>query len=450
MINNNTALANKKELSAYSNFKINVISQCSNDKRYISAGNITPNWWYQIFTDKHGNPDLELITLLSEIVYQFRPNEIIDFITGKSIFIPKRKTDGWYTSYEYIENKIGFKPHKTRNALRKLENKGIVKRDTKNVLENGHRVNKLVIYLNQNFFESCFNAPEQDIRIKLKVNELVTKNPANPVKTPSCQISQHHISNKNKNNIRSSRANFTNAKNSNSETLSTASEKTKLVAKGKCNSSLVNQPTTEPVETTQEAQTVETPSPTPAPVEQLQVKATRPSNKRKTKTCEQQKQRKAANVVRNGFLAGGKRLSEIQPYLTDELCEKLRSACGRDFTNRAIREITKSIAVSELGRQAIFQHINGVVAYLTPALANEKRDAVKTSGEHYYTLAGMTSEDKLWQQQEQYLEEIEQISIKQPCPEHQFRAKLANTLERSTAYNLLLAMQIPWKLEIRF
>ena len=244
----------------------------------------------------------------------------------------------------------------------------------------------------------------------------------------------------NRNNIRSNRANFFNSNFNSQNTSTELVENSSVLAKGVILNSSANTQTLEQAETLHEPQSVETTSPTLATVTPIDTKA-RPSNKRKTKTREEQKQRKACHIIRSGFLGKGKRLSEIQPYLTDKICEKLRSGSGRSFTNKAIREITKAIAASEKGSQAFFYHINGLVAYLIPALIREKRDPNKVGGENYYTLAGMTSEDKLLQQQEQYLEETERISFKQPCPEHQFRAKLANTLERSTAYNLLLAMQ---------
>ena len=219
-----------------------------------------------------------------------------------------------------------------------------------------------------------------------------------------------------------SRANFSNIKNSNSETSNI-----------------------EPVETTQKAQAVETTSSKAATVTPIQTKPFRPSNKRKTKTQAEQKQRKAStvqasNVVQNGFLGGGKRLSEIQPFLTDELCERLRSKCGRSFTNQAIRQITKAIAASKKGSKAVFQHINGIVAYLTPALIKEKRDPNKIGGEGYYTLAGMTEEDKQLHKQESYLNQVENSGIHARCDYTQYRARIAGQFPTNLAYALLTSM----------
>ena len=250
-------------------------------------------------------------------------------------------------------------------------------------------------------------------------------------------------------NIRS-RANFSNVKNSNSQNLGTEPEETKnLVAKGSCFNSQTNQQATEYVETPQKPQVVETTSPKAATVTSIRTKAPRHSNKRRTRTNAEQKQLRAVNtpstktapkVVYNGFLSGGKRLSEIQPYLTDELCEKLRSSSGKLFTNKAIREITKSIAVSDKGSLAFFYHINGVVSYLTPALANEKRDPNKIGGEGYYTLAGMTAEDKLLHEREKYLNQVENSGIHTRCDYTQYRARIAGQFPVNLAYDLLTNM----------
>lgn len=238
-------------------------------------------------------------------------------------------------------------------------------------------------------------------------------------------------------NIRS-RANFSNSNLNSKNTSTELVENSSGVAKGVSLNSSANKQTLEQAETLHEPQVVETTSPTPATVTPIRTKA-RPANKRKTKTREEQKQRKTCHVVNNGFLGKGKHLSEVQPYLTDEICEKLRSGSGRAFTNKAIKEITKAIAASDKGAQAFFYHINGLVAYLIPALIREKRCPEKTNSENYYTLAGMSEEDKLWHQHEKYLAEVEEEAIRHVNPKNHFRAKLANALEHAKAYEFLMA-----------
>jgi len=186
---------------------------------------------------------------------------------------------------------------------------------------------------------------------------------------------------------------------------------------------------------------VETTTTNITPNSKVKAKPKRPTNLRKTRTREEQKQRKLSSTVPDYFLGRAKHISEIQTHLTDEVCEELRSRSKRPFSNRAIRQITKTISVSEKGKNVYFLYISGILAYLTAALINEKRDAVKTSGENYYTLAGKTQEDAILQQEEKYLSEVEEEAINRVSPTNQFRAKLANALERHTAYIFLFAME---------
>jgi hypothetical protein len=144
-----------------------------------------------------------------------------------------------------------------------------------------------------------------------------------------------------------------------------------------------------------------------------------------------------SSVSKNGFLGGGKNLKDMLEHLTDEMCSTLRSSCGRDFTDRAIREIVKAVSRSKKGGAAFFYHIKGFIAYLSKILIFEKRDSVKTSDTNYYITANQTSEEQEARKQEKYLTDIE-YSL-QVSPEWHLKKKLASVLERSKAYNLLTA-----------
>jgi hypothetical protein len=139
----------------------------------------------------------------------------------------------------------------------------------------------------------------------------------------------------------------------------------------------------------------------------------------------------------NGFLGKGKCLKDMLDHLTDEMCSTLRSNCGRDFTDRAIREIVKAVSRSKKGSAAFFYHIKGFVSYLSKILIFEKRDPVKISDTNYYITANQTNEEREEREQEKYLTEVE-YSL-QVSPEWHLKKKLASVLERSKAYNLLTA-----------
>lgn len=159
-----------------------------------------------------------------------------------------------------------------------------------------------------------------------------------------------------------------------------------------------------------------------------------------TNSTEVSKENKIAlGITNNGFLGRGKTLKDLLEHLTDEMCSTLRSKSGRDFTDKAIREIAKVVSRSKKGSRAFFYHIKGLIAYLSKILRFEKRDPVKISSVNYYITANQTTEERDIQKQEKYLSEIE-YSL-QASSEWHLKKKLAAVLERSKAYNVLTSFK---------
>lgn len=272
------------------------------------------------------------------------------------------------------------------------------------------------------FYEYCYVFKLNPEIIKELKEDGVLESEFIPAKKPR-SINNKDISNEIK--IRSSRANFFNSNFNSQDTSTEFIENSSVVAKKGTWLSFTNTQMTEQSETLYAPHAVEITSPTQTPITKHRENAFRPSN----------------NVVmRNGFLGGSKHISEIQPYLTDELCETLRSNSGKLFTNQAIRQITKAIAASRKGKYVEFKHMNGIVSYLTTALANEKRKPNKIGNDSYYTLAGMTAEDKLLHEREKYLNEAENFAIYARCDYTQYRARIAGQFPFNLAYTLLINM----------
>ena len=121
----------------------------------ILTGNITPNDWYEKFTNSRGKPDLSLISVLSEIVYWYRPKKIKDNQTGNITYVNKFLGDTWQTSYEHFEKKFGFNREKLRRIFVKLEQMGICAREFRNVKLRGQTYNnRLFIHLSSQFLSS--------------------------------------------------------------------------------------------------------------------------------------------------------------------------------------------------------------------------------------------------------------------------------------------------------
>jgi predicted transcriptional regulator with HTH domain len=125
--------------------------------------------------------------------------------------------------------------------------------------------------------------------------------------------------------------------------------------------------------------------------------------------------------------------------LTEDMCEIIRSNCGRNFTNRAIKEIAKAVSRSKKGSKAFFYHIKGFIAYLSKILRYEKRDPEKISGDNYYITSNQSQEEQDIKKQEKYLSEIE-YSL-QVSPEWHLKKKLAAVLERAKAYDILTSFK---------
>jgi len=162
---------------------------------------------------------------------------------------------------------------------------------------------------------------------------------------------------------------------------------------------------------------------------------TEPASVNDAQAQEYKEEIKVITMTSNGFLNGGKSLEDMLEHLTDETCSTLRSNCGRDFTDRAIREIAKAVSKSKKGSAAFFYHVKGFIAYLSKILSFEKRDPVKISDTNYYITANQTNEEQETRKQEKYLTDVE-YSL-QVSPEWHLKKKLASVLERSKAYNLL-------------
>ena len=123
---------------------------------YSLNGNIISNDWYKKFTNNRGRPDLSLISVLSEIVYWYRPKKVKDNQTGNVTYVNKFLGDAWQTSYEHFEKKFGFSREKLRRIFVKLEQMGICAREFRNVKLRGQTYNnRLFIHLSSQFLDSC-------------------------------------------------------------------------------------------------------------------------------------------------------------------------------------------------------------------------------------------------------------------------------------------------------
>lgn len=91
------------------------------------TGNVTPaSWWRHILLPS-GRPDQTAITLLSEIVYWYRPTEVRNEVTGALVGYRKRfHGDKLQRSYQAFADQFGFSKRETTDALKRLRDAGFI------------------------------------------------------------------------------------------------------------------------------------------------------------------------------------------------------------------------------------------------------------------------------------------------------------------------------------
>lgn len=122
---------------------INSIQRSTNITSELSkiniSGNIIPESWYHHIVKSHGRPDLVAITILSEIVYWYRPSS-----DGSK----KYAEDLLQKSYSELEEKYGFTRKQVLSAFETLESLSLVAREFRNVKIRGRIVpNIMYVYL---------------------------------------------------------------------------------------------------------------------------------------------------------------------------------------------------------------------------------------------------------------------------------------------------------------
>lgn len=93
-------------------------------------GNIIPHSWYkEILMKKTGKSDVNAIIVLADIVYWYRPSIKVDRKTGRASYKKKfRDRDYLQKGYQEIATTFGFGYDEAKNAVKRLEKKGLIKR----------------------------------------------------------------------------------------------------------------------------------------------------------------------------------------------------------------------------------------------------------------------------------------------------------------------------------
>jgi hypothetical protein len=386
--------------------------QCNSDKKYLLSGNIAPHQWYKRFCDEDGNPDLVSITNLADVLAWYRNGTSDQFGYNSPRFVG----NSLCVSYDYFEDKFGFRKDRVRRSFVRLEEQGVLKRTVKNIeLAHGARVNRIFITLDIDFFNSCFSDPALDIRVKhdLPANDLhinsSTLTPCISNSIGSLHQCNHHISNKNK--IKKDRSMIYTS----SEAQSGSSFlKNSLVLEERNDHNNFLEISTSSIDKNNNALALQILSDTKVnsnPDNQFSSQVKNPSIDKKPR-----------------------KLRDFYPLNATD-CKELQSLSKREFSLNAMNEIL--LDMSRRLTHPIFYSKKGFISYMANAFKKEMRDAVKTSNESFKIKANLNQEESRAEEIENYLTEIEYSP--QVSPEWHLKKKLACVLEATKAYNFLKA-----------
>lgn len=103
------------------------------------SGNVIPQLWYSTITRPNGKPYLLAITLLSDIVYWYRPTEVRDEQSGRVVGWKKRfKGEMLQKTYQQYAELYGESKRSVKAALDRLEELGIIRKEFHDIpYENG-------------------------------------------------------------------------------------------------------------------------------------------------------------------------------------------------------------------------------------------------------------------------------------------------------------------------
>lgn len=102
--------------------------------QFAITGNVTPVQWYRTVVRENGKPHLLAITILSDLVYWFRPTEIRDERSGQVIGWKKKFSgEKLQKSYKQYESMLGESRRTIKMAFDVLSDLGVIEREFKDV-----------------------------------------------------------------------------------------------------------------------------------------------------------------------------------------------------------------------------------------------------------------------------------------------------------------------------
>jgi uncharacterized phage protein (TIGR02220 family) len=98
------------------------------------TGNIINLAWFKNLSHDNGKANMNAIVILSEIIYWYKPTQIIDKNSGQLIGYKKKfKEDKLQKSYQSLANKFGITKGQAKAACKFLKDKGLIDIEFRNI-----------------------------------------------------------------------------------------------------------------------------------------------------------------------------------------------------------------------------------------------------------------------------------------------------------------------------
>ena len=109
------------------------------------SGNVIPMVWFQTIQYPNGTPHNNAIHILADIVYWYRPKEERDEESGQLIGMRKKfKEDLLQRSYKQMADSYGLSNKQVTEAIKALEEMGLIKRHFRNIKIKGQNLNNVL------------------------------------------------------------------------------------------------------------------------------------------------------------------------------------------------------------------------------------------------------------------------------------------------------------------
>lgn len=390
-----------------------------------------------IITNKDGTPDYLAINIYWDNFRSWYCPLKKYQSNGNVVQIRKLKTQGIYSQAEKLAKTHGASKETIRKKIVKLEKLGLVLRSFKHKFHAAtNTYNQRIIYVLQDtpYFFNPHGINKEEIKeitpqtnadyIEEKYNVIFTSK-TKPIKATQVGGGIHTLEDTkeliepfNKLKDRSNESTF--SENSNSsilqpETSNLVEAENEIVAEEG-----VNQATIHPLKPNTAQQSI------------------KPANQRKKLTKAEYKAKKG-KLLHFQQYDKPKSLADHYPLSAEDV-SLLQSKSGREFGLNAQNQILQDMSNKPKLLGHTFPSKASFIAYMSKALASEKRNAVQINNTGFKIKANLTQEQLVeyttLAQREVYLSEVEDRAITHRSDETQFRAKLAGVLgERS--YDIL-------------